>query len=111
MLLTPSQYLDSTTSAGIAAHKIEIGSVVFVGVRVLASRNRAVTQLTSSAGILRESAAENEGGPPGKERAPEAPGLVVRQAQPVDEERAYRSIRRMALRHIRSRDVTDKPCG
>jgi len=31
MLLTPSEYLDSTTAAGIAAHKIEIGSVVFVG--------------------------------------------------------------------------------
>jgi len=31
MLLTPSDYLDSTTAAGIAAHKIEIGNVVFVG--------------------------------------------------------------------------------
>lgn len=39
MLLTPSDYLDSTTAAGIAAHKIEIGNVVFVGGESAVSAN------------------------------------------------------------------------
>lgn len=31
MLLTPSDYLDSATAAGIAAHKMQIGNMVYVG--------------------------------------------------------------------------------